>query len=209
MKFISSSIFRSMCALLVGLLLLFNAQQIPALIARIIGALFILPGLFGVVTYLNGIFNPNALLRPTFPLLSICSIMFGTYLELYPDTFTVYVVFVIGFLLLLAGFNQLLAMFTGRNVSPFSWMLMLLPLLLIVSGAYCITHTGEAAGTLFKILGATCIYYGLSDLFLVIRAKHYYNIHQRKQRKAEEAERRAREAEYVDFEVINTNENND
>ncbi len=206
MKFIGSSIFRSMCALLVGLLLLFNAQQMPVLIVRLIGILFLLPGIFGVTTYLYGRLNPHAIVRPTFPLVSIGSILFGVYLEIYPDIFVIYVVFIIGFLLLLAGINQLLSMFTNRNFSPFSWLLMLLPLLLIASGAYCVTHTGEAAGTLFKILGATCIYYGLSDLFLIIRAKHYYNIHRREQKKAEEAERKAREAEYVDFEIINTNE---
>ena len=34
MKFISSYIFRSMCSLLVGLLLLFNAEQMPVLIVK-------------------------------------------------------------------------------------------------------------------------------------------------------------------------------
>lgn len=206
MKFISSSIFHSMCALLVGLLLLFNAQQMPTLIVRLMGVLFLLPGIFGVAAYLYGRLNSNAIVRPVFPLVSIGSILFGIYLEAYPDVFVIYLVFIMGFMLLLAGINQFLSMFTNRNVSPFSWLLMFIPLLLIGSGAYCLTHTGEAAGTLFKILGAACIYYGLSDLFLTIRAKHYYRIYERKQRKAEEAARKAREAEYVDFEVINANE---
>ncbi|MEE0985348.1 MAG: hypothetical protein UH687_06930 [Bacteroidaceae bacterium] len=60
---------------------------------------------------------------------------------------------------------------------------------------------------MFKILGGTCIYYGLSDMFLTLRAKHYSRVFEREQRKAEEAARRAREAEYVEFEVINANEN--
>lgn len=209
MKVIGSSIFHSTCALLVGLLLLFNAQQMPALIVRIIGILFLLPGIFGVTVYLYGRLSSNAIVRPTFPLMSIGSILFGVYLESYPDVFVIYVVYVMGFLLLLAGINQVLSMFTNRAVSPFSWLLMLLPLLLIGSGTYCLTHTGEAAGTLFKILGATCVYYGLSNLFLAMRTKHYYRVYEREQKKAEEAARKAREAEYVDFEVINTNENDD
>lgn len=206
MKFIGSSIFRSMCSLLVGLLLLFNAQQMPVLIVRIIGLLFLLPGIFVVTTYLLGRMNANAIVRPTFPLVSIGSILFGVYLEIYPDIFVIYLLFTMGFLLMLAGINQLLSMFTQRKVSPFSWLLILIPVLLIASGAYCVTHTSDAAETLFKILGATCIYYGLSDLFLALRAKHYYRAYERAQRKAEEAARKAREAEYVDFEVINTNE---
>lgn len=206
MKFIGSSIFHSMCALLVGMLLLFNAQQMPVLIVRLIGVLFMLPGIFIVAAYFYGRLNTNAIVRPTFPLVSVGSILFGIYLEVYPDVFVIYLVFIMGFLLLLGGINQFLNMFANRKVSPFSWLLMFLPLLLIASGTYCLTHTSEAAETLFKILGATCIYYGLSDLFLTLRAKHYYRAYERAQRKAEEAARKAREAEYVDFEVINTNE---
>jgi hypothetical protein len=44
-------------------------------------------------------------------------------------------------------------------------------------------------------------------MFLALRTKHYSKIYEREQKKAAEAERRRREAEYVDFEVINANEN--
>ena len=206
MKFISSYIFRSMCSLLVGLLLLFNAEQMPVLIVRLIGILFLLPGVFGVMVYLYGQFNRRAIVRPAFPLMSIGSILFGAYLELYPDSFVTYLVFLLGLLLLLAGVNQFLSMINNRKVSPFSLLLMLLPLVLMGIGGYCVTHSSEAAGTLFKILGGTCIYYGLSDMFLTLRTKHYARIFEREQKKAEEAERRAREAEYVEFEVVNANE---
>lgn len=206
MKFIGSYIFRSLCSLLVGLLLLFNAEQMPALIVRLIGFLFLLPGVFGVIVYLYGLFNRRAIVRPTFPLMSIGSILLGAYLELYPDSFVTYLVFLLGLLLLLAGVNQFLSMVNNRKVSPFSLLLMLMPMVLMGIGGYCVTHSSEAAGTLFKILGATCIYYGLSDMFLTLRTKHYARIFEREQKKAEEAERRAREAEYVEFEVVNANE---
>ena len=206
MKLISSYVFRSLCSLLVGLLLLFNAEQMPALIVKLIGLLFLLPGVFGVIAYLYGQLSRNAIVRPSFPLMSIGSIMLGVYLIMYPDNFVTYLVFLIGFLLLLAGINQFLSMFVNRKVSPFSWLLMFMPLVLIGVGAYCVTHTSEAAATLFKILGATCICYGLSDMFLALRTKHYTKVFEREQKKAEEAARKAREAEYVDFEVINANE---
>ena len=206
MKLISSYVFRSLCSLLVGLLLLFNAEQMPALIVKLIGLLFLLPGVFGVIAYLYGQLSRNAIVRPSFPLMSIGSIMLGVYLIMYPDNFVTYLVFLIGFLLLLAGINQFLSMFVNRKVSPFSWLLMFMPLVLIGVGAYCVTHTSEAAATLFKIMGATCIYHGLSDMFLALRTKHYTKVFEREQKKAEEAARKAREAEYVDFEVINANE---
>ena len=53
------------------------------------------------------------------------------------------------------------------------------------------------------------MYYGISDLFLALRTRHYSSIYARQQAKKEEEERRRREAEYVEFEVINTNENSE
>lgn len=206
MKFIGSYIFRSLCSLLVGLLLLFNAEQMPELIVRLIGFLFLMPGLLGLVVYLYGQFNRNAIVRPSFPLMSIGSILFGVFLEVYPNEFVSYLVFLLGFLLLLAGINQFLSMFANRKVTPLSLLLMLVPMVLIGIGGYCVTHTSEAPGMLFTILGATCIYYGLSDMFLALRTKYYSKIVERERKKAEEAERRAREAEYVEFEVVNANE---
>ena len=206
MKFIGSYIFRSLCSLLVGLLLLFNAEQMPELIVRLIGFLFLMPGLLGLVVYLYGQFNRNAIVRPSFPLMSIGSILFGVFLEVYPNEFVSYLVLLLGFLLLLAGINQFLSMFTNRKVTPLSLLLMLVPMVLMGIGGYCVTHTNEAPAMLFTILGATCIYYGLSDMFLALRTKYYSKIVERERKKAEEAERRAREAEYVEFEVVNANE---
>lgn len=207
MKFIGSYIFRSLCSLLVGLLILFNAQHMPSIIIRIIGVLFLLPGTFGVLTYLFSKINRNFIIRPSFPLMSIGSILFGLYLELYPDNFVAYLILLMGLLLMLAGISQILSMITNRNVSPFSFVLLLIPIVLVCVGGYCITHSKDAAETLFQILGGTCIYYGLSDMFLTLRAKHYSRVFEREQKKAEEAARKAREAEYVEFEVVNANEN--
>ncbi|MBO5965156.1 MAG: DUF308 domain-containing protein [Bacteroidaceae bacterium] len=207
MKIISSYIFRSLCSLLIGLLLLFNAEQMPSIIVRVIGLLFLLPGVFGVLAYLFTNFSKTVIIRSSFPLMSIGSILFGTLLEMYPDKFVTSLVFFLGVMLLFAGFNQFSSMFVNRKVSPFSWLLMFVPLVLIGIGVYCVTHSTEAASTLFKILGATLVYYGLSDMFLALRTKHYGRIYEREQKKAAEAERRRREAEYVDFEVINANEN--
>lgn len=57
---------------------------------------------------------------------------------MYPDNFVTYLVFLIGFLLLLAGINQFLSMFANRKVSPFSWLLMFMPLVLTASWILCI-----------------------------------------------------------------------
>lgn len=206
MKFIGSYVFRSMCALLIGLLLIVKANEMPVVLVMLIGALFLLPGLISVCVYLYSFFKTDAVVKPSFPLMSIGSIFLGGYLIAYPESFVTYLVVLIGIILTLAGISQLSTMVANRRITPFSWLLMLMPLVLVGVGMYSIMYSRDAAALPFKIIGFTLLYYGISDLFLALRTRHYSSIYARQQAKKEEEERRRREAEYVEFEVINTNE---
>ncbi len=209
MKFIGSYVFRSMCALLIGLLLIVKANEMPVVLVMLIGALFLLPGLISVCVYLYSFFKTDAVVKPSFPLMSIGSIFLGGYLIAYPESFVTYLVVLIGIILTLAGISQLSTMVANRRITPFSWLLMLMPLVLVGVGMYSIMYSRDAAALPFKIIGFTLLYYGISDLFLALRTRHYSSIYARQQAKKEEEERRRREAEYVEFEVINTNENSE
>lgn len=209
MKFIGSYVFRSMCALLIGLLLVVKANEMPVVLVMLIGALFLLPGLISVCVYLYSFFRTDAVVKPSFPLMSIGSIFLGGYLIAYPESFVTYLVVLIGIILTLAGISQLSTMVANRRITPFSWLLMLMPLVLVGVGMYSIMYSRDAAALPFKIIGFTLLYYGISDLFLALRTRHYSSIYARQQAKKEEEERRRREAEYVEFEVINTNENSE
>lgn len=209
MKFIGSYVFRSMCALLIGLLLIVKANEMPVVLVMLIGALFLLPGLISVCVYLYSFFKIDAVVKPSFPLMSIGSIFLGGYLIAYPESFVTYLVVLIGIILTLAGISQLSTMVANRRITPFSWLLMLMPLVLVGVGMYSIMYSRDAAALPFKIIGFTLLYYGISDLFLALRTRHYSSIYARQQAKKEEEERRRREAEYVEFEVINTNENSE
>lgn len=209
MKFIGSYVFRSMCALLIGLLLVVKANEMPVVLVMLIGALFLLPGLISVFVYLYSFFRTDAVVKPSFPLMSIGSIFLGGYLIAYPESFVTYLVVLIGIILTLAGISQLSTMVANRRITPFSWLLMLMPLVLVGVGMYSIMYSRDAAALPFKIIGFTLLYYGISDLFLALRTRHYSSIYARQQAKKEEEERRRREAEYVEFEVINTNENSE
>ena len=77
MKFIGSYVFRSMCALLIGLLLIVKANEMPVVLVMLIGALFLLPGLISVCVYLYSFFRTDAVVKPSFPLMSIGSIFLG------------------------------------------------------------------------------------------------------------------------------------
>lgn len=207
MKFIGGYVFRAMCSLLVGLLLVINAEQMPSILVSVIGVLFLIPGFFGVLMYLYARLNPNAIIKTSFPIVSIGSILFGVYLLAFPQEFANYLVILMGLIITFAGFSQLGNMFINRRVTPLSWLLMIMPFILIGIGVYSLMHAQEAAKFTFQIIGGTLIYYGLTDMFFALRARHYSRIYARQQEAKEKAERMAREAEYVEFEVVDTTGN--
>ena len=204
MKFIGGYVFRSMCSLLVGLLLVINAEQMPSILVSVIGVLFLIPGCFGVLMYVWSRLNPNAIIKTSFPIVSIGSILFGAYLLAFPKEFANYLVILMGLIITFAGFSQLGNMYVNRRVTPLSWLLMIMPFFLIGIGVYSLMHAQEAAKITFQIIGGTLIYYGLTDMFFALRARHYSRIYARQQEAKEKAERMAREAEYVEFEVVDT-----
>lgn len=207
MKFIGGYVFRAMCSLLVGLLLVINAEQMPAILVSIIGALFLVPGCFGLSMYIWTRLNPNAVIKTAFPVVSIGSILFGVYLLAFPQEFANYLVILMGLMLTFAGISQLSSMYVNRKVTPFSWLLMILPFVLVGIGVYSLMNAREAAKITFQIIGGTLIYYGLTDMFFALRTRHYSRVYEREQAAKEKAERMAREAEYVEFEVVDTTGN--
>lgn len=207
MKFIGGYVFRAMCSLLVGLLLVINAEKMPSILVSVIGVLFLIPGCSGVLMYLWSRLNPNAIIKTSFPIVSIGSILFGAYLLAFPQEFANYLIILMGVIITLAGLSQLGNMYVNRRVTPLSWILMIMPFVLIGIGVYSLMHAQEAAKITFQIIGGTLIYYGLTDMFFALRARHYSRIYTRQQEEKEKAERLAREAEYVEFEVVDTTGN--
>ena len=79
MKSISSYLLRSLCTLMVGLLLILNPDT-PTLLIQVIGALFALSGLYAVLTNIISRFSRNAEIRPSFPLVGIGCLLAGVIL---------------------------------------------------------------------------------------------------------------------------------
>lgn len=206
MRFLGNFFFKSFCSILIGLLLIVKADVMPPLLIMLIGGLFLLPGLFGLSTWILSRLSPKSIIFPSFPLASIGSILFGALLIAFPDYFVHYLVILLGIMITLAGISQFSGMWINRTVSPMSWILIFVPIILIGVGLYCIFHTYDAASKPFQLLGCMCIYYGLSDMFLGLRQRHYSKVYAKEFAARQKAEQMAREAEDVEFEVVNAKE---
>ena len=51
MKIVNSYIFRAVCALLIGLLLVSNPERMTGLLVQVIGGLFLISGLVSLINY--------------------------------------------------------------------------------------------------------------------------------------------------------------
>lgn len=67
MKAVNSYIFRAVCALLVGLLLVANPERMTTLMVQVIGGLFLISGLVSIINYFVIRYSDKETVKPFFP----------------------------------------------------------------------------------------------------------------------------------------------
>lgn len=173
MKVVNSYIFRSVCAVLIGILLVYNPSRITTLLVQVIGGLFLLSGLLSIISYLIIRFSDKATVIPMFPLVGVGSFLFGLFLGFFPSYFVAYLMFLLGILLVLAGINQLWNTVKLRKVLPFSWWSFLLSIIFMAIGILVIFKPMETASLPFILLGCSMIIYGITELINGIRWRKF------------------------------------
>ena len=165
---LSRAIFRALCALLIGILLVSNPTEMTVLLVQIIGGLFAVSGLLAIIGYFTARIRQSGF-RPVFPIVGVGSLLFGAVLMLWPEKFVDFLMYVMGGLLVLIGVGQIANLINYRKFSPLSWSLFVLPLLLAAAGVLVIAYPIEAASVPFTILGVAYIIYGVGEFLLGIR----------------------------------------
>ena len=169
MRVINSYVFRAVCAILIGFLLVFNPELTSPLIVQVIGALFFLSGLFSLASYVWTRWRVRGQMKPFFPIVGLGSFLFGLFLFFFPGYFILYRMWMLGGLFVLAGINQMAALISYRKVMPLAWAAFLIPSLVLLTGFLIIAHPFESASLPFVILGVCSIGYGLSEFINGIR----------------------------------------
>ncbi len=165
---LSRAIFRALCALLIGILLVSNPTEMTVLLVQIIGGLFAVSGLLAIIGYFTARIRQSGF-RPVFPIVGVGSLLFGAVLMLWPEKFVDFLMYVMGGLLVLIGVGQIANLINYRKFSPLSWSLFVLPVLLAATGVLVIAYPIEAASVPFTILGVAYIIYGVGEFLLGIR----------------------------------------
>ena len=102
MRSINGAVLRSAFAMVLGFVLVLAITYLVITI----GILFILPGLFAILSYFTRPKNENGE-KPMFPIEAAGSVLFGAWLVIMPEFFVNILMYVLGALLVIAGVQQL------------------------------------------------------------------------------------------------------
>lgn len=160
MKKINYAFVRAICALIAGLVLVLFPNEAGNYFVITIGALFLLPSLFGLITY----YVHRNELPSFFPIDSVGGVLFGLLLMLMPGFFANFLTFVLGFFLLIGGIQQLSMLIAARHWSQVSLGYFIVPSLILLAGIYALVNPNGTRNTAFIIIGITCIVYAVFEL---------------------------------------------
>ena len=176
MKILQSSIFRAICAIAIGIMLIKYPDNAVTWITVAIGILFLLSGVISVVVYYNASKhvseykimdsdgNVIAGEKPTFPLVGLGSIILGLLLALTPHIFITALMYIIGAILILGAINQFMVLVRGRRFGKIGFGYWIFPSLILLTGLYVMLKPMSPASMAMLILGWCSLLYGVTEI---------------------------------------------
>ena len=156
---VNLSFLRMLFALILGLLLVIFPNEAGNFFVIAIGTIFLIPSLLSIASALSskqGGFH--------FPFFSVGSLLFGLWLIITPEFFVTLLTYVLGFVLLMGGVQQLSSLQVARQwvkVSPYYYIV---PVLILLAGLLALFNPGGVQRTAFLVIGCASLFYALQEL---------------------------------------------
>lgn len=175
MRILQSALFRALCAIVIGVLLIRYREQTMTWITITIGVLFFLSGIISLTTYFVSrkntldveIYDANgkqiAGQCPAFPLVSVGSVILGLILALMPNTFVGWLMFILAFILILGAINQFAVLVTAKRFVRVSPLLWIFPSVILLVALVALLYPSAIASAPLFILGWCMLIYGVSE----------------------------------------------
>ena len=185
MRVFQSSVFRALCAIIIGALLIKFPDNTVQGITVAIGVLFLLSGIISCVTYFWAkrhvsdykIYDADGRLvageQPNFPIVGLGSTIFGLILSLSPTTFVSMLMYIIGAILILGAVNQFMNLISARRYGHISLWYWVMPSLILLTGFYVMVKPMGPLSAAMLILGWCTLLYGITELINAL--KFYQN----------------------------------
>lgn len=200
MKILQSSIFRAVCALVVGILLIYNPQNTVTGITIAIGVLFFLSGVISLVSYYaerrhttdvevyDSEGNQIAGAKPSFPIVGLGSLVLGLILALMPNTFVAILMYLLAAILILGALNQFLNLSQLSKIAHVPFSFWISPSLILLVAIIAILYPNDVAAAPVSILGCCMVLYGIVECVNAIKIQHERKQYEKMTQKPEEPE---------------------
>ncbi len=178
---VQSSIFRALCAIAIGVMLLKYPHDGITWLTIAIGVLFLVSGIIALIAYWNARKHASEYTitdrqgrvisgsQPTFPIVGLGSVILGLVLALTPGAFLHGLMYVLGGIMILGGANQLVALVTARRMGPMPFFFWIAPSLILLTGLYVVLKPMHSAELPLMILGWCCLVYGVAEIINAIK----------------------------------------
>ena len=175
MKILRSALFRAVCSIVVGVLLIQYPGNTVTWITVAIGVLFLLSGVLSCVTYLSALRNAASYKitdadgrviyggKPSVPVVGIGSVVLGALLAARPAMFVSGLMYVLGGMLILGAIIQFVALLSVRRYAGFSFFYWVCPSLVLLVGLYAMFKPMESAAMPLVIIGWCSLLYGVTE----------------------------------------------
>lgn len=215
MKVIHSSIFRAVCAIIVGVLLIQYREQTVTWITIAIGVLFFLSGVISLASYWAAKRNAEKMqgqilsdsngkpimgMIPKFPLVSVGSLILGLLLALMPQVFIAWLMFILAFILILGALTQFVNLASAAKMGRVGILFWLFPSALLLLGLLAIIKPSAIASAPLFIIGWGMLIYGVVELLNAFKVSNNKRIWLKNQQKLDSKET------YVDVEEVKNEE---
>ena len=216
MKVIHSSIFRAVCAIIVGVLLIQYREQTVTWITIAIGVLFFLSGVISLASYWAAKRNAEKMqgqilsdsngkpimgMMPKFPLVSVGSLILGLLLALMPQVFIAWLMFILAFILILGALTQFVNLASAAKMGRVGILFWLFPSALLLLGLLAIIKPSAIASAPLFIIGWGMLIYGVVELLNAFKVSNNKRIWLKNQQQKPDSKEI-----YVDVEEVKTEE---
>ena len=131
MKVVHSSLFRAVCAIIIGVLLIQYREQTVTWITIAIGVLFFLSGAISLISYFSAKRTAEKMqgqmlsdangkqiigIKPNFPIVGLGSLILGMILALMPNVFIAWLMFILSAILILGAITQMANLVTAAKM---------------------------------------------------------------------------------------------
>ena len=176
MKIFQSSIFRAVCAIVIGVLLVKFPQDGVTWLTMAIGALFLLSGVIALIAYWQAKRHAGEYTitdqqgrvvrggQPTFPIVGAGSVILGLVLTLSPNAFVHGLMYMLAAVLILGGVTQLMALVAARRLGSIPLGYWVMPSVILLTGLFVVLKPSESAELPLMVLGWCSILYGVVEL---------------------------------------------